>query len=43
MCVIFLIVSPSLAIDMSKFKKCEDSSFCKFVFTFAKVLYRILD
>ena len=32
-CVIFLIVGPLLAIDMSKFKKCEDSSFCKFVLT----------
>jgi hypothetical protein len=30
--VVFLIVNSSLAIDMSKFKKCEDSSFCKFVY-----------
>ncbi|XP_028409802.1 neutral alpha-glucosidase AB-like isoform X2 [Dendronephthya gigantea] len=28
-CVLILIVCSSLAIDMSKFKKCEDSSFCK--------------
>ena len=37
-CVIFLIVGPLLAIDMSKFKKCEDSSFCKFVLTLISTL-----